>query len=376
MTTTPDQISDQTPSQAPTDTAEPQLDMEALEAFVGKVAVDLSGAMATWSVDIGDRLGFYKVLAEGPHTAEQLAGRTGTHPRLVTEWLAGQTVAEYVVREAGPDGDTFRLSPEQAMVLANDVSPAFLVGNANIVSSIFADRAGMDALYRGETTRPWGEGGPLLHTGTDRTFTPGYAANLVPVWLPALEGVVEKLERGARVADVGSGYGTPTRMLAEAFPNVWIDAIDNHPESVEIARSRAEQAGLGEDRIRWQLGGATELASGPYDLICFFDSLHDMGDPGQVIAHVRTQLADGGTVMMVEPMAAESLDEATGQLFAKMYFVGSSAICTPGALSQGGTALGNQVPDSVWRDLFTSNGFSVFRRAAEAPFNRVFEARP
>lgn len=348
-----------------------QPDASKIEAFAGATADRLASAWTVAAIHIGDQLGLYAALAEGAGTADDIAARASTHPRLTREWLDGQVAAAIVEFE----DDTYRLPVEHAAVLAVSDSPAFLAAAGGVLAAAFqGERKILDA-FRGDGKLAWGDQHPCLFGAVDRFYRTGYATSLVADWIPALSGVDHTLRVGGRVADVGCGHGTALVMMAEAFPNSTFVGIDNHDQSLDRACERVADAGLGRN-VRLERGDAATFQGGPYDLICFFDALHDMGDPDTAIRNARHQIADTGSVMLIEPAAGESVAESVGDLAAQLYYPGSAFLCTPNALAQGGVALGNQVPEATWRNLFNRAGFNRFERVAETPFNRVFEARP
>lgn len=347
------------------------LDASKIEDFAALTAARLASAWTIASIHIGDQLGLYAALAEGPGSADQIASRATTNRRLTQEWLNGQVASQIVEL----DGDTYRLPAEHAAVLAVDDSPAFLGAAGGVVAAVFQGEARIVDAFRGDGKLAWGDQSPCLFGAVDRFYRTGYAASLVTEWIPALSGVAATLDSGGRVADVGCGRGTALVMLAEAFPNSTFVGVDTHDPSLSRAAERVSDAGVGRN-VRLERGDAVSFGGGPYDLICFFDALHDMGDPHAAIRNARRQIADTGSVMLVEPAARESVADSAGDLAAQLYFPGSAFLCTPNALSQGDTALGNQVPEATWRDLFGRAGFTSFARVAETPFNRIFEARP
>jgi SAM-dependent methyltransferase len=362
------------------------LDEQKLEAFAGRVVDELAAAWSVASIHLGDRLGPYRGLLAGAATADELAARTGCSTRLVAEWLAGQAASAYVVHD--PASGRYVLPAEHAAVLAVERSPAYLPPQAAVLAAMVRNEERIDAAFRGDGGLPWGEQHPCLFGAVDRAYGTGYRAALVDQWIPALDGVAERLAGGGRVLDVGCGLGTATVLLAEGFPRAQVTGVDLHQPSLDEAAKRAARAGVAE-RTTFEAAGATTYGGGPYDLICFFDSLHDMGHPDVALSHAREQLAEGGTVLVVEPMAAATPAEPcpppalcpastpapVADPVSRMFLVASATLCTPNALAQGGAGLGNQVPDSTWRELFAGAGFGHFRRAAETPTNRVFEAR-
>ncbi|MGE0719326.1 MAG: methyltransferase domain-containing protein [Alphaproteobacteria bacterium] len=344
-----------------------------LDALLGKMVGDLGAIASGALVVLGDRLGLFKAMREGgAMTAATLAARTGTHERYVREWLSALAAAGYLEYDEPTDG--FHLTPEQALVFADENSPAFMAGAFEVLASMWIDEEKVSRAFRSGAGIGWHEHCPCLFRGTERFFRPGYNANLISSWLPALDGVVEKLERGARVADVGCGHGASTVLMARAFPNSRFYGFDYHAPSVERARKAAEEAGV---------GGNTEFAiasaktyPGTYDFVAFFDCLHDMGDPAGAAAHVHGSLAPDGTWMIVEPFAHDHL---AGNLnpVGRVYYAASTFICTPASLSQEvGLGLGAQAGEARLRRVVTAGGFGRFRRAAETPFNMVLEARP
>lgn len=350
------------------------VDQDKLDQLMG-LAVGDFGAMASGVlVYVGDRLGIYRALAEGgPQTVEQLAARTGLHTRLLREWLCNQAAGAYVTYEAG--AETFSLTPEQAFALADSTSPVYLGGLAEVVLAL---AAGADKVADGLRTGKgvhWHEHDHRLFTGTERFFRPGYAANLVASWIPALDGVQDRLRAGSRVADVGCGHGASTIVMAQAYPTSSFVGSDYHGPSVEAARKAASEAGVA-DRVTFDVARSTEFAGGPYDLVCLFDCLHDMGDPVAAARHIRSQLAPDGTLLLVEPNAGDSLSDNLNPV-GRLFYAASTAICVGNAVAQGATdALGAQAGEARTRSVFEQAGWSSFRRATETPFNAVFEARP
>jgi len=350
-----------------------ELNQEKLDAFLGKMVGDL-GAIATGAgVVLGDRLGLFKALREGGRmTPAQLAQRTGTQERLVREWLSGQAAAGYIEYEEA--GDLFYLSPEQGEVFANEDSPAFMAGAFEVLSSLWIDEEKVSQAFRSGKGLGWHEHSACLFRGTERFFRPGYNANLIDSWLPALEGVVEKLERGAAVADVGCGHGASTVLMARAFPKSQFFGFDYHGPSVERATEAAKEAGVS-GNTEFQVASA-KTYPGTYDLVAFFDCLHDMGDPAGAAAHVCKSLKPDGTWMIVEPFAHDHLSANLNPV-GRVYYAASTFVCTPASLSQEvGLGLGAQAGEARLRGVVTGGGFTRFRRAAETPFNMVLEARP
>lgn len=347
----------------------------AVEQFLGQVAGDAAAVFHAATVVLGDKLGLYKALAAGgPATPAELAARTGCDERYLQEWLHAQAASSY----CDYDGSTgrFALNGAQATVLADDTSPAFAAGMMALAAAVMKDeeRLGRDAVRTGDGVG-WHEHHGDLFSGTERLFKPGYVANLVTSWIPALDGVEDKLRAGAKVVDIGCGHGASTIVMAEAFPQSTFVGIDYHPASIEVARGRAAEAGVA-DRVTFEVASAADYAGDGYELACVFDALHDMGDPVAAAQHVRATLADDGTFLLVEPMAGERLEDNINVL-GRLFYSAGLFICVAHAKSQGGVQqLGPQVPEHTWRSLLADAGFTRFRRAAETPFNRVFEARP
>ena len=343
---------------------------EKLHEFMGKLVGDMGGAAMMASVLVGEELGLYRAMAGGePVAPEELAARTGCNTRLIREWLSAQAASGYVELEDG----RFRLPPEQAMALADEDSPVYVAGGAVVLASLFFDKDKVVEAFRGDGALSWKEHHPCMFSGTEKFFRPGYRANLVSSWLPALDGVVPKLERGAEVADIGCGHGASTIVMAEAYPRSRFVGFDFHGASIETARKRAAKAGVG-DRVRFEEADAKSYP-GTYDLICFFDCLHDMGDPVGAARHAFDALKPGGTVLLVEPYANDELGENLNPV-GRLFYAASTFVCTPNSLSQEvGLALGAQAGEARMRSVFREAGFDGLRRAAETPFNLVLEAR-
>jgi SAM-dependent methyltransferase len=355
-------------------TEAPQLDPAKLEAFVFRAVDEIGATLNTAMVVIGDKLGLYRAMADaGPLSPEELAQRTDTAERYVREWLNSQAAGGFVEYDAA--SGRYSLPPEQANALTDDSSPAYLPGFFQLALGSVTDSPRiMEAARSGEGVG-WHDHVHDVHEGCERFFRPGYNANLVASWLPALDGVVEKLERGGKVADVGCGHGASTILLAQAFPNSTFVGSDYYPESIEIAKARAKEAGV-DDRVAFELAPAARYSGKRYDLVTMFDCLHDMGDPAGAARHVRETLADDGTWMIVEPAAGDRVEDNLNAV-GRVYYGFSTLLCTPASLSQDvGLALGAQAGEARIRDVVTSGGFTRFRRAAETPFNLVFEARP
>ncbi len=346
---------------------------EKLEALLGKMVGDLGAITTGAAVLLGDRLGLFSAMSEGGRmTSAQLAAKTGTQERLVREWLSAQAAAGYVEYDEGTD--SFYLSPEQEQVFVNEDSPAFMAGAFEVVSTLWLDEEKVRQAFRSGKGLGWHDHSTCLFRGTERFFRPGYNANLIGSWLPALEGVIEMLEQGADVADVGCGHGASTVLMAKAFPNSRFVGFDYHSPSIERARAAAKEAGVA-GNTRFEVAAAKDFP-GTYDLIAFFDCLHDMGDPAGAAKHVRQALKPDGTWMIVEPFAHDQLSANLNPV-GRIYYAASTFICTPASLSQEvGLGLGAQAGEAKLRKVVTSGGFTRFRRATETPFNMVLEARP
>ena len=349
------------------------IDQEKLEAFHGQVFADLAASYGSVMTSLGHRLGLYEALdGAGPLSSAELAERSGCAERYVREWLNAQVAAGYVAYD--PDEESYELPPEHAAVLADSESVAYMSPAFHVVSSLWTGQERTERAFRTGAGVPWGAHDERLFCGVAAFYRNGYRASLVPEWLPALDGVVEALEAGAKVADVGCGHGYSTVLMAEAFPNSTFHGYDSHEGSIAAARENAAAAGV-EDRVTFSVGTATDYAEGGYDLVCFFDCLHDLGDPVGAARHAREALAPGGTVMLVEPNAADSVEDNVGPI-GRLYYTGSTALCTAHAISEGGPeALGAQAGEAELRRVFTEAGFGHWRRAAETPFNLVLEAR-
>jgi 2-polyprenyl-3-methyl-5-hydroxy-6-metoxy-1,4-benzoquinol methylase len=307
-----------------------------------------------------------------PVTPSDLAKKTKLHERYVREWMAGQAASGYIDYDS--EKDTFSLSPEQAMAFAEEGSPAFFAGAFDVVQSIYLDEPKVADAFRTGKGVGWHEHSKCLFSGTERFFRPGYNANLVPSWIPALDGIDAKLKAGARVADVGCGHGASTIVMAQAYPKSEFFAFDYHKPSIERAKASAEAAGVG-DRITFAQASAKDFPAQDYDLVAFFDCLHDMGDPVGAGKHVRETLAKDGTWMIVEPFACDDLKDNLNPV-GRVYYHASTFICTPASLSQEvALGLGAQAGERRLRQVATEAGFKRFRRATETPFNMIFEVR-
>lgn len=346
------------------------MQQDTVQRFAGQVLSDLAASYGGVMVNIGHRLGLYRALAAGPLTPDELAARTGTHPRYVHEWLHSQMAAGYVDKLGD---DRFELPVEHAFVLADEQSPLFMAPAFGAAASLYLDEDKTVAIFRSGAGMAWGEHDHRLFEAVEAFFRSGYRANLTSVWIPKLEGIEQRLTAGGRVADVGCGHGASTILLAQAYPRSEIVGFDVHPASIEVARARAAEAGVAE-QVRFEVADAKSFGGGPYDLICFMDSYHDLGDPHLAAAHSRSHLTKDGSLMLVEPFASPRVDENVGPV-ARIYFSASTALCTPNALSQGSLALGAQAgPERTFATLRDA-GFSLVRSVHENAFNMVLEAR-
>lgn len=344
-----------------------------LNQFMGAFVHDIGAVMHAATVVVGDQLGLYKALAEGPATAEELARRSECDPRYLREWLAAQAASGYVDYTA--EGQRYSLSEEQAFALAQEGSPAFIPGAFQIAVAQFKAIPKMLQAMRTGLGVGWHEHDAALFHGTERFFRPGYAANLVSQWIPALEGVAPRLEKGAKVADVGCGHGASTVLMAQAYRDSSFVGFDYHAPSIEHARNVALQAGVAK-QTRFEVATASNYPGQDYDLVTVFDCLHDMGDPVGAAAHVRSTLKDDGVWMIVEPFANDRLEDNLNPV-GRVFYSASTFICTPASRSQEGAAcLGAQAGEARIREVARQGGFRHFRRAAQTPFNLVYEARP
>jgi SAM-dependent methyltransferase len=350
------------------------IDTDKLMAFVFRAVDEVGATLNTALVVMGDRLGLYRALAgAGPLTPGELAARTNTAERYVREWLNAQAAGSYI--DYDPDSGRYTLPAEHAIALTDESSPAYLPGFFQIALGSVADSPRItDAVKTGEGMG-WHDHGHDVFEGCERFFRPSYNASLVSAWLPALDGVVAKLQSGATVADVGCGHGASTILMAQAFPASTFVGSDYHEGSIATARRKAAEAGVS-DRVRFEVAPASAYSGGDYDLVTMFDCLHDMGDPVGAARHVRQSLSADGTWMIVEPAAGDRVEENFNPV-GRAYYGFSTLLCTPASLSQEvGLALGAQAGESRIRDVVTTAGLSRFRRVSETPFNIVYEARP
>jgi 2-polyprenyl-3-methyl-5-hydroxy-6-metoxy-1,4-benzoquinol methylase len=347
---------------------------EQLNQMLGKFVGDLGATISAGAMVIGESLGLYKAMgeAETPLTSKELAQRTNTHERYVREWLNSQAASGYVEYEA--ETGRYFLNEEQKFLLTDEKGMAYLPGAFVLATAALRAVPKMIERFKSGEGLGWHEHDHNLFRGTELFFRPGYAANLISSWIPALDGVREKLEAGGKVADVGCGLGSSTILMAEAFPKSTFVGFDYHDASIEAAREKAKEAGVS-DRVSFELAKAKDYSGSDYDFVTFFDCLHDMGDPIGAAAHVKQSLANDGTWMIVEPFANDDAKDNHNPI-GRIYYSASTLLCTPASLSQEvGMALGAQAGEAKIREVVESGGFSRFRRATETPFNLIFEAK-
>ncbi|MDQ6775908.1 MAG: methyltransferase domain-containing protein [Actinomycetota bacterium] len=350
------------------------IDEDKLNEFMGRFVGDLGATVSAALVVIGDRLGLYRAMGDGePVSPEELASRTGTDARYVREWLSNQAAGGYVTYDAL--SRKFSLSPEQSFALAQEGSPAFVPGAFQAMTSLIKDEEKIGRAFLTGDGVGWHEHHHDLFAGTERFFRPGYSANLISSWIPALDGVGGKLEAGAHVADVGCGHGASTIIMAQAYPGSTFVGFDYHEGSIAAAREAASEAGVS-DRASFEVASAKDYPGEGYDLVAMFDCLHDMGDPVGASAHVLGTLDPDGTWLIVEPYAGDRLEDNLTPV-GRVFYGASTLVCTPASRDQEvGLALGAQAGEARLRDVVTEGGFTRFRRATETPFNLVLEARP
>lgn len=348
-------------------------DPEKLDAFMGKLVGDLGASMSAALVLLGDRLGLYRAMSDGKAvTPEDLATRTNLHPRYVREWLAAQAAAGYV--DYNSKSKKFKLNPEQCAAFADEAGPHFFAGAFEVTQSLWLDEPKIEQAFRTGEGVGWHEHSTCLFKGTERFFRPSYNAHLVSDWIPALKGVQDKLQKGAMVADVGCGHGASTILMAVTYPNSTFHGYDYHAPSIARAKELAKQAGVSK-RVTFSQASAKDYPALDYDLIAFFDCLHDMGDPIGAGKHARECLAKDGAWMIVEPYAHDDLKDNLNPV-GRVFYSASTMVCTPASLSQDGAmGLGAQAGEARLKSVAKEAGFSKFKRVAETPFNMVFEAR-
>lgn len=349
------------------------VDETKLNEFIGKVVNDMGGGIGALLAFVGDRLGLYKAMAgAGPLTAEALAQKTGTNPRMIKEWLANQAAGGYVLYDS--KAETYSLPEEQALALAQEGSPAFMQGGFQILVSLFKDEQKIIEAVRTGKGLSWGDHEKCLFEGTERFFRPTYDANLTKVWIPALEEAEAKLKKGAKMADVGCGHGASTILLAKTYPNSKFYGFDYHEPSIQWAKEQAEKEGVA-DRVTFQVAKSTDFSGSDYDVVAFFDCLHDMADPYGAAAHTYKALKKDGTMLIVEPYADDRLENNLNPL-GRLFYGASTTVCVPASLAQGGPGLGAQAGEKKIREVAEKGGFTRFRRAIQTPVNLVYEARP
>jgi SAM-dependent methyltransferase len=349
------------------------VDEAKLHAFMGALIQGVTGAAVSFGVWLGDEVGLYRALAgAGPLTADALAARSGTNAKLVGEWLKSQAAAGILAVDA--EAGTYELSEEGAMLLADETSPVFLARGVGVIGAWFKGLDKIAAAYRGDGGMAWGEHDACLFAGTEWFFRPGYRAFLANEWIPAMDGVAAKLGSGATIADIGCGHGASAVVLAQAYPNSRVHAIDLHEPSVQTAGKRAAEAGVGE-RISFEVASAKSY-TGNFDLICFFDTLHDMGDPVGAMAYAREHLNEGGSVLLVEPFALDGPANLTDNPVSALLYMASAALCTPNSLSQEvGLGIGTQAGPARLRDVAAQAGLHSFEIVAQTPINLVIQVR-
>ncbi|HVY03734.1 MAG TPA: class I SAM-dependent methyltransferase [Caulobacterales bacterium] len=349
-----------------------QPDPAKMDAVMGRVLGDIGATASMALAMVGDRLGIFKALADGkPVTPASLAKKTGLNERYLREWLSAMAAADYIAYDAATK--KFHLPAEQSAALAQEGGPAFFGGAFDLAQALFLDAAKIENAFKNGGGVGWHEHSPCLFRGTERFFRPAYNANLISSWIPSLDGVEEKLKTGAKVADVGCGHGASTILMAQSYPKSRFFGFDYHAPSVARAKAAAKDAGL--DNVSFAKAAAKDFPAKNYDLIAFFDCLHDMGDPVGAGAHVKETLAPNGAWMIVEPFAHDDLAQNLNPI-GRVYYAASTMICTPASLSQEvGLGLGAQAGEKRLKAVVKEAGFKKFRRAAETPFNMVFEAR-
>jgi 2-polyprenyl-3-methyl-5-hydroxy-6-metoxy-1,4-benzoquinol methylase len=343
-----------------------------MNAFIGKVVGDFGASLGSALVYVGQKLGLFKAMAEaGPVTAAELAQKTSTNERYIREWLINQAASGYV--EYDSQAQRYSLSPEQAVAMTDESSPFFVGGGFHVIKAMTHAVSRIEDHFRSGGGILWGDHDPDLFVGVERFFRPGYAAYLVASWIPALTGIEAKLKAGGKVADVGCGHGSSTIIMAQAYPNSRFWGFDNHAKSIETATERAKDAGVS-DRVTFAVSNASEVPDQQYDMVAFFDCLHDMGDPVSACKRAAEVLAADGSALIVEPMAGNTVEE-NFNIIGRVFSGASTLCCTSNSLALNGPALGAVAPEAAIRDVVIAGGFKEFRRATETPFNRIFEAR-
>lgn len=349
------------------------IEQEKVDAFVGQVVNDIAAAYSGVLTKVGHSLGLYKTMAQnGAISATELARKTGTTERYVREWLNNQAAGGYI--EYDPHQGTYRMPPEHVPVLANEDSPVFLAGCLGGLTAIYKIEERLTEAFKTGSGIGWHEQDQSLFYGTEYLFRTGYKAHLTTEWIPSLSGVDDKLKAGGTVADIGCGHGASSIIMAQAYPRATIVGFDYHPASIDVARQRAREAGV-EDRVRFEVATAKNYPGANYDLICFMDCLHDLGDPQGAARHAFQAVAPDGSVLLVEPHAGDRVEQNLHPI-GRLFYAASTAFCTPNSLSQEvGSAIGAQAGEARFADIMFQAGFRQFRRATETPFNLIFEAR-
>jgi SAM-dependent methyltransferase len=349
------------------------IDQAKLHDFMMKNVADMASSLGAMSLILGERLGLYRTMAKtGPVTSDELAAQTNTAERYIREWLAGQAAAGNITYS--PSDQKYTLPKENAMVLAHEDSPTYIMGSYQILRSIFKDEDKFVDIFKTGKGLRWGEHHHDLFEGTAKFFKPNYMGNLVQSWIPALDGVEEKLKKGAKVADIGCGYGIPSVIMAKEYPNSRFYGFDNHEPSIDAAKQLAQKDGVA-DRAEFAVVSANDSIGSDYDLVAFFDCLHDMADPVGALKFAKQSLKTDGTCMIIEPMANDNIEDNLN-LVGRIYYAASSMICVPNSLADDGVALGAQAGEKKIKDVAEKAGFSKFRRVSQTPFNIVYEARP
>lgn len=350
-----------------------ELNETKLHDLLGKVVTEMGAAANGPLITIGDKLGLYKCLSESdPVTSSELATKTNTAERYVREWLSAQAASGYV--QYDPANKKFHMTPEQAAVFGDNKSPVFMTGAFYAISSLYFDESKIEKAFKTGEGVSWGDHNTCLFCGTEKFFSPSYEGNLINSWLPSLDGVVEKLQQGAKVADIGCGHAASTIIMAKAFPNSTFIGYDYHDKSIEQAKERAKTANV--TNVSFHVATAKDFPGKDFDFICFFDCLHDMGDPVGACSHAKSALKPDGTCMIVEPFAKDTLEDNLNPV-GRAFYAFSTMLCTPCSLNQEiGLALGAQAGEKKLKEVIANGGFSSFKRATETPFNLILEARP
>ena len=352
------------------------IDQNKIQEFMNKAIGDIASSSSTMLIILGERLGFYKSMAQanGPISSEELANKTGTVERLVREWLANQAASGYI--EYDPSSRKYRLPPEHALALADENSPIYIHGIFKAIKSYFKDEEEFLKMFRGERTFSWMDHNPFMTEGFAEFFKAGYIGNLINSWIPAVDNgkVLEKLQKGAKVADVGCGFGITTVMMAKSYTNSILYGFDSHKESIQRANELAKRESL--NNVKFEVSSASEFPGNDYDFVTFFDCLHDMGDPQGALTHTKSAIKkDDGTCMIVEPFAQNELENNLNPV-GRIFYAASTLICVPNSLAFNGPALGAQAGENRIKDLVNKSGFSHFRRVLETPINIIYEAKP